>query len=187
MPTPPIWDPDALIPYNTTKTWINYIGGNNFIGYKKVIPQADYCQKVQMWLKANPIEFGKDGLPLKDYRYIYNDYAVFTNTKEIIKDVATLAKKIQLPDGKLGLDYRTNMFYFKLVNRHNFFQIDKNILCEGQLYNHIPGNEHIATKEGLVRSITEYFQMFGQDCIVPWSFMPETYDLSIEDQCISAI
>lgn len=61
-------------------------------------------------------------------------------------------------------------------------EIGKNFACEGQRYNHIPGNEYLDNKDTSVLDLLNYSENH-RDCFDVWNFTPYTLILEDKKQC----
>jgi hypothetical protein len=82
---------------------------------------------------------------------------------------------------QLPFDYSfSNRFGLKWVERRG--HIDYKSHTDGQLVCHIPNNDVLSTKVGLLHSLRSYY---GPGRCVKW--IPETFDLDLPQDCQNAI
>ena len=78
------------------------------------------------------------------------------------------------------------LFFVHEPTWHDFHEIGVHFLCEGQRYNHIPGNQYLNFKDKAANSVQKYAEKvygYRKDCFDPWKFMPYTVDLSDFYKC----
>lgn len=78
------------------------------------------------------------------------------------------------------------MFFVKNPIWHDTHKIGSDFLCQGQLYNHIPGNTNLNFKDTIANSFRKLKDHYKDrsHCFDPWKAHPYTLDLSDKSQCL---
>lgn len=177
--------------YKSTKVWTDYISQvRKDKIYEQVEKRSDYCDMVKLYRQNHKIMLDDEGMPVRYERKVFSDYKPLNLVREVIEQVATpvfqnhhlLTKKT---DPFEPIPYNINMFIHKTPHWHIYFEIDKEFLCPGQRYNHIPGNDALIYKDMSAYHAKQFEKKFKgrEHCFTAWTFMPITIDLSDEKDC----
>ena len=177
--------------FKNSTAWKNYLELSRFTtDHENIIDSADYCEMVELFRSKHKPMLDSQGMPLPLERIIYSDYKPGNLVKDIISQYGTLVFKFHfievestLPQEKIP--YNINIFFQKTPYWHYYHEIDKEFLCKGQRYNHIPGHEFMIHKDESAKSAKLYGINFldRKHCFYHWDFTPLTIDLSDKDEC----
>jgi hypothetical protein len=197
---PRTWDNVESQPLLESPQWAEYLG---FIKvnrvYQQIINEDDYCQRVTEWQAEHPIRLGQDGLPIQADRVAFSDY----RNGNLVKDMLRSSAVLVLTDYNIGLSelgkdrqpvkttlpVDIRLFVHKTPFWHRYHKIGTHFLCPGQLYNHIPGNEHMGNKDEMVQQVRDYGAYYeGRgECFDPWKFLPYTLNMGREEHCLELV
>ena len=146
-----------------------------------MINDVKYCEKLALQ--------GKNFETQDSPKVIFSDYL----PGNLVKDVLGSYGRLVHTDNHIGstnleysnLDPSITMFFHK-SDWHTSQMIGKSFLCEGQRYNHIPGNKHLVYKDLISNHIKSYAKHYNYNktCFDYDKFMPESYDLTNIYECI---
>ncbi|CAG9335966.1 unnamed protein product [Blepharisma stoltei] len=179
-------------PWALTEPWKNYLSTLELkIKHQNIVNDNNYCEYVMNYQQDHLITLDQDGLPIKQQRIIFSDFNNNTFPKKILNRISTLSMTEHFtrmnperhPYEKLKPNI--NLFFHHEPLWHEFHEIGKHFLCQGQRYNHIPGNENINYKDTTINTFRNYTKHYvgRMQCFNPWMVMPYSLDLSDENQC----
>jgi hypothetical protein len=176
--------------YKNSKVWPAYLSLLRNKPYERIERRSDYCEGVRLYQESHEYQFDEEGMPVRFDRKVFSDYKPMNLVREVINQVATpvfqnhhlLTKNTEEIE---PIPYNIDMFIHKTPHWHAYFEIDKEFLCPGQRYNHIPGNDAIIFKDLAAFHAKEYGKKFQgrRHCFHEWSFMPITVNLYEEQEC----
>ncbi|OMJ94729.1 hypothetical protein SteCoe_2072 [Stentor coeruleus] len=174
-----------------SQAWEEYMVYNRFDqDHENVVDDKDYCVLVKEYRAQHKPLLDYRGMPLPMERLIFSDYMPGNLVKDVINNYATLVYKYHYLDvsadfPKEKIPYYVNMFFHKTPYWHYYHELGTEFLCPGQMYNHIPGHEHMINKDDSAKAARIYGKKYEnrKDCFYQWSFMPLTIDLSAEGEC----
>lgn len=177
--------------YKSSQVWADYLKLLNRAKiYERVEKRSDYCDMVKLYRANHKTMLNDDGMPVRYERKVYADYKPLNLVREVIEQVATPVFKnhhllTKDTEPLEPIPYNINMFIHKTPHWHIYYEIDKEFLCPGQRYNHIPGNDALIYKDMSAYHAKKYGEKFKgrEHCFSAWSFMPITIDLSDEKDC----
>lgn len=178
--------------YFNTKAWETYLSDYDYNDeYYHIINDESYCDKVK---NVNIItKFNISELEYKNNRIIYSDYKQGNLVKSVLKKNGRLVltkHNLNSPSNMRDryLDPKITMFFHKSM-WHFHMMIGTSFLCEGQKYNHIPGNIYLSYKDLITKQAKLYSQSYEPRdfCFNVDEFMPKTYDLTDEAECLEIV
>jgi len=103
--------------------------------------------------------------------------------KDVMPMLTMFEKDKQIP--KYDLAINGTMIFLKRAMIHAYYEINKDWICQTQMYNHIPGNGVITRKDLLVETINSYLKKYNDKphCIQTATFAPQAYRLNDESEC----
>ena len=188
----PAYEDSPFSHWEESQPWKTYLDSLNLNkDHQNILNDPDYCQKVKEYQGATKLSFDSRGLPLKKSKVVYSDYSPGLLVKKILKNYTTpvlLNHFGGMSKGKTPYDnlpQSVNMFFELQPSWHIYHQIGVNFLCEGQIYNHIPGNSWLNYKDVTANTMREYSKYYvgREHCFDPWKVMPYSLDLTIESDC----
>lgn len=176
--------------YKNSPIWATYLTLMRDKQYERIEKRDDYCEGVKIYRENHKYQFDQEGMPVRFDRKVFSDYKPLNLVRAVINQVATpvfqnhhlLTKNTEEIE---PIPYNIDLFIHKTPHWHSYFEIDKEFLCPGQRYNHIPGNDAIIYKDLSAYHAKQYGKKFSgrRHCFHEWSFMPITINLSDEQEC----
>uniref|UniRef100_A0A7S3I8V1 Uncharacterized protein n=1 Tax=Fabrea salina TaxID=342563 RepID=A0A7S3I8V1_9CILI len=186
------YEDSAFSHWEESQPWKTYLDSLNLNkDHQNILNDPDYCEKVKEYQRATKLSFDSRGLPLKKSKVVYSDYSPGLLVKKILKNYTTpvlLNHFGGMSKGKTPYDnlpQSVNMFFELQPSWHIYHQIGVNFLCEGQIYNHIPGNSWLNYKDVTANTMRDYSKYYvgREHCFDPWKVMPYTLDMTDKKQC----
>lgn len=128
--------------------------------FNGVINNPAYCKRVKAFREEHPVKLNSKGFPVD--RAIFTTFPDFYFIKKILYDendvvLADIGQRenpyllnpVNLPENIL-------IFYTMIPYFHEKLEIGKGFACEGQRYNHIPGNLYMDSKIQNALDFREY-------------------------------
>jgi hypothetical protein len=141
--------------------------------YWHIISDSSYCSSSNTSKPSNPSK-------------IYSDYNPGNLVRTVISKNHELVHKSHHLNSKSKedsyLDPEISLFFHK-TDWHMYQAIGSMFLCEGQRYNHIPGNTNLVFKDIISLNLQKYLKSLPSDSS-PAFFLPETFDLSSRPSCL---
>lgn len=105
--------------------------------------------------------------------------------EDLMPKISKNMHKINFYQKLYPIDFRTNMFYFKKADFHNYHELGRHFSCYGQSYNHIPGHGGIVRKDLMSKNSMDWMHKFASNpkCQKKINFFPIGYRLNIESEC----
>jgi len=153
--------------------------------HQNIINQNDYCELVKDYQASNPLKLGPKGIPLQ--KVVFSDFSHKSFPHKVLKNYTDLVllEHFTRMHPKLHpyeqLPPNISIFFHHEVVWHKYHKIGEQFLCQGQRYNHIPGNIYLSFKDTTINNFIEY-QKHNQE-FKPWEVMPKSWDLSDLSQC----
>jgi len=178
-------------PYTESPQWNSYISYGKFVPeYQKIKADPEYCKRVEDYRKLHPPKLDKRGLPVKQDRVMYSNFPYYYFIKKVMDETNTLVLVPYQDSSNLKvtptfLAPEILMFYHMNPKYHNRLQIDRDFVCPGQRYNHIPGNVYLDAKDQNALDMRQYSKHYlgREKCFDPWEVMPYTLVLDVPEQC----
>jgi hypothetical protein len=197
---PQTWDNVPPIPLEATSQWEEYLDLVDLEhDHQQIINEDDYCARVVEWQAAHPIRLGANSLPIKVDRVTFSDYLNGNLVKDVLKSSGILVLKeynIEIEEydwqdlpALTTLPVSIRLFVHKSPSWHLYHLIGEHFLCEGQFYNHIPGNDHLTSKDEIVDQVREYGAYYEgrEECFNPWKFLPYTLNMKNRAHCLELV
>lgn len=112
------------------------------------------------------INFDAKGLPSKEQRHIFTDYSPGLLVRTILEEISILSNprlfgNMNTQNNELEkIDPKVEIFFHLKPAWHQLHQIERHFLCEGQRYNHIPGNIYLSFKDVIANSFKKYAKKY---------------------------
>lgn len=160
--------------------------------HQNIINFPTYCDEVSKYQSTSKIYLNSLGIPIRSNKILYADYTYDSYTRKVLSNYT----KLVMPEHftRMNSKYHPweklypeiSMFFVHEPAWHDYHEIGKHFLCQGQRYNHIPGNHHLNFKDETANRLQEYAKKHYKgraNCFDPWTILPKTYDLSDLNQC----
>lgn len=173
--------------------WDLYLKLSDFKqSYLHLLAEEDYCKKVRKYREKNPVELQENGLPVPESRVMYTTFGSLYYTRAVFQETQNLVLKEYIEQSSIEtlpevyIPKNITMFYtMKMLDFHRHLKLGKTFLCQGQRYNHIPGNVFLDSKKQNQIDFRLYAKLYKDrtHCFDPWKIIPFSYILSDQSEC----
>ena len=160
--------------------------------HQNIINFPEYCKEVNRHHLSSTLYFNAKGIPISSSKILYSDFTYDSYTRKVLLNHTKLVMPHHFT--RMNSQYHPweklypeiSLFFVHEPAWHDYHQIGLHFLCDGQRYNHIPGNHHLNFKDETANRLQEYSKTHyagRKHCFSPWEITPFTYDLSDISQC----
>lgn len=150
---------------------------------------SEYCERVKAYRKKHPVALNSDEFPID--RVIYstfpNSYFIkqilYEKNNLVLVDISENGNPFKMAPKNLPEDIL--IFYTMTPFYHMRIEIGKGFACEGQRYNHFPGNFYMDSKIENALDFREYSKHYigREQCFDLGEVYPYTLVLKHSDEC----
>ncbi|KAL4492542.1 hypothetical protein ABPG72_007655 [Tetrahymena utriculariae] len=155
--------------------------------YLNIINDDKYCLKSDLYHLMHPDSINKNYLIFSDYdkttisREVVTDFGI-----DLLPELENIDYSTKYTVGTKNMPLETTMIYSQISRMHHYFEINKQLFCNFQMANHIPGKWSITNKNVVIDNYREYQKkqfVDAQICKRTMTSMPRAFRLYDEDEC----
>lgn len=181
--------------WSTSPQWEEYLSRlSTDRMHQNIINFSGYCEAVSKSRFFSKSYLNSKGIPITSSKIVYSDFTFDSYTRKVLQNYTKLVMPHHFT--RMNSQYHPwerlypeiNLFFVHEPAWHDYHELGLHFLCEGQRYNHIPGNHHLNFKDETVNRLQEYAKKHyagRKHCFDPWKIIPFTYDLTDIQQCKS--